>query len=325
MIMSFSNGTVSRVVLGQLILPLSLLSFAANANANADQATYFIKKYEVKHARGFKHSKNSASFLAAAPKASFTSSAASVPSQYSLRGKAGPVEDQGQCGSCWDFSLTSVLRGTWITSGKDPGRLSFNYLLNCASTEEGCNGGDFTAADYFISPKGAPAYGSDGKYTQEDGTCQPMPAMASTVSYHMLGVDGTNASFQDIAYVVGVLHRPVSIDIAADDTFEDYSSGVYNGCSDENAGDINHMVAIEGYDCQTSVDSNGNCVFDANGNLPNGVGLWIVRNSWGTTWGDNGYITMKATDSKGQRCNAVATDALYYDLTDAQLGLRAAK
>jgi C1A family cysteine protease len=55
-------------------------------------------------------------------------------------------------------------------------------------------------------------------------------------------------------------------------------------------------------------------VFDADGNLPAGVGTWIVRNSWSTMWGDRGYITTKATDKKGNRCNSIATDALYFDL-----------
>jgi cathepsin L len=255
---------------------------------------------------------------------SFTSQANTVPGHASLRGKAGPVEDQGQCGSCWDFSLTETLRGTWITKGKDPGRLSFNYLLNCDTTMQACNGGDFAAADLFVHPLGAPAYGSDGDYTAgvtgTGGKCQQAKPVASTVSYKLLGKDGGNypnnpdPSFQDIAYVISVLHQPVSIDVAVDDSFQQYSSGIYNNCSFNGAANINHMVVIDGYDCEKSVDKNGNCVFDSNGNLPNGVGRWIVRNSWNTSWGDDGYITIKATDSKGEKCDAVATDALFYDI-----------
>jgi cathepsin L len=299
-----------------MLLSVSIL---AHANEPEIAKTYLFKNYGVKHARGLIRTGRSRDFLLSSPKQSFLSASASIPGKYSMRGKAGAVEDQGQCGSCWDFSLTSVLRGTWIMAGKDPGRLSFNYLLNCDTTMQGCNGGDFVAADLFVNPKGAPAYGSDGEYTAEDGTCTPEKAVASTVDYHLLGSDGTTdgvptPSFKDIAYIVGVLHRPVSIDVAADDNWENYAGGIYNGCSDNVVADINHMVSIEGYSCEKSVDSKGNCVFDANGNLPNGQGLWVIRNSWGTSWGDGGYITTKATDSKGERCNAVANDALYYDI-----------
>jgi C1A family cysteine protease len=302
-----------KLILALTVTQLTCIGLFQSAFASESvDATYFSRDYGAKHAKGLVRNAKSNLFLANAPRNSFVTATSSVPATYSLRGRVGPVEDQGQCGSCWDFSLTTVLRGTWISKGNDPGRLSFNYLLNCATTSQGCNGGDFNAADFFINPKGAPAYGSDGQYTQVDGTCQQARAVASTVSYKMLGQEGNataHAAFKDIAYVVGVLHQPVSIDIAADDTFENYSGGVYNGCSDEVVADINHMVVIEGYSCEKSVDSKGNCVFDKNG-----VGTWLVRNSWGTSWGDGGYVTMKATDAKGLPCNAVATDALYFDV-----------
>ena len=300
-----------------LVLAAAQLSLASAFADVSVEKTYFSRDYGVTHAKGLVRSAKSKAFLASAPRQTFVTAPVTVPGTYSIRGKAGPVEDQGQCGSCWDFSLTTVLRGTLITQGNDPGRLSFNYLLNCAKpgTYNCEQGGDFDAADAFINPKGAPAYGSDGSYTGEDGTCENKKAVASTLKYTMLGTEGSataHAAFKDIAYVVGVLHQPVSIDIAADDNWENYSGGTYNGCSDEVVADINHMVVIEGYSCEKSVDKNGNCVFDSTGNLPKGVGTWVVRNSWNTSWGDNGYITMKATDSKGLPCNAAATDALYF-------------
>ena len=307
------------------VLQLSVLGFLFSGSVfGADTSgfvpTYTTRNYSVSHATGFVQQTKKSEFWFKTPRMSFVGAANVVPAKFSLRYKAGPVEDQGQCGSCWDFSLTSALRGTLITHGRDPGRLSFNYLLNCDSTMQGCNGGDFSAADMLLAPLGAPKYGSDGQYEAAQGKCNKQAPAGSAVSYTLLGTDlGANPSapvpaFQDIAYVVGVLHQPVSIDIAVDDAFQAYDSGVYNNCSYNDPKDINHMVVIEGYDCEKSVDKNGNCVFDSTGNLPKGVGKWIIRNSWGGGWGDSGYITISATDYTGKKCDAVATDALFFNV-----------
>jgi C1A family cysteine protease len=299
-----------------LCLLLTVLFSIAPTGALASAPTFSTKNYQVKHATGLKLTQRNKDFLSAKIRTSFADQV--VPAQGSLRGKVGPVEDQGQCGSCWDFSLTEVLRGTMIAAGKDPGRLSFNYLLNCATTMQGCNGGDFSAADFFINPKGAPKYGYDGDYTGVDGTCQAPEAksvIAKAKAYHLLGSEAQGVvSFRDIAYVVGVLHLPVSVDLdASDGDFMNYSGGVYNQCAG-NAQAIDHMVVVEGYDCEKSVDAAGNCAFDKDGNLPAGVGTWLIKNSWGDSWGDAGYITIKATDATGAKCQALATDALYFDL-----------
>lgn len=290
-------------------------------NGTAEKPTFVTQKANVRHATGFVRQEHNMKFLATAPKVSFTSPVNKVPKKYSLRHKAGPVENQGQCGSCWDFALTTTLRGSLMTQGKDPGRLSFNYLLNCDKAMQGCSGGDFAAADLLLAPLGAPKYGSDGRYHAYQGKCVQKPAAASALSYKLLGKDGNlhpsnpDPSFQDIAYVVGVLHQPVAIDVTVVDSFQTYGGGTYNDCIDSDPKDINHMVVIEGYDCEKSVDKDGNCAFDANGNLPPRAGKWLIRNSWGPDWGDSGYITFRATDRKGRKCDGVATDALFFDLS----------
>lgn len=310
--MGFPNTVVQILAL--------LLILSSVAQAQEEVATYRSKNYSREFATGLVRTHQSEDFLRTAPRVSFVEMAAKVPGRASLRGKAGSVEDQGTCGSCWDFALTTTLRGSLMTKGRDPGRLSYNYLLNCASTQGACEGGDFSAADYFIRPAGAPAYGSDGVYTGTAGACSRQPVVASTKSYRLLGTNlgnnpkGTPPSFKDIAYVVGVLRQPVSVDVAADSAWMGYRGGVYNGCGSQTDDDVNHMVVVEGYSCESSVDSAGNCVFDSKGNLPAGVGTWTIRNSWGTSWGDSGYITTKATNGSGKRCNAVATDALYYNI-----------
>jgi C1A family cysteine protease len=298
------------------ILLFFIIGLAA-AQANAEERTYSSKSYPTPMTTGFQQTAASLQFLRTAPRISFLSATTPVVGAFSMRGKIGPVEDQGWCHSCWSFALTTALRGTLKSTSKDPGRLSFNYLLNCNNAGMNCNGGDFAAAELLVSPHGSPAYGSDGAYTGSDGSCDPQPPVASALSYKLLGPDfGTHAghpspSFKDIAYVVGVLHKPVAVDIAADWNWTRYSSGIFNSCSGE--GGINHMVVIEGYDCGSSTDKAGNCVFDKEGNLPPGVGTWIIRNSHGASWGDHGYITMKATGSDGSRCNGAGVDALYFE------------
>lgn len=281
----------------------------------AETPTYTSAPLKKKFRTGLVQSASHQAFIKKAKRASFPVSAGTIQGKFSMRGMAGTVEDQGDCGSCWDFSLTAALRGSYMMIGKDPGRLSYNYLLNCATEQWGCNGGNFDAADWFLNPKGAPAYGSDGPYRAASGRCKKRSAVAGTADYRILGVKGSEASFRDMAYVLSVLKRPITVDVAADDLWQGYTGGVYNGCSWQGPSVYtNHMVIIEGYDCEKSVDANGKCVFDASGNLPPGVGTWVVRNSWGKGWGENGYMTTKATDQRGLRCNEIAAETLYFEL-----------
>jgi hypothetical protein len=275
--------------------------------------THKTKDYGHKFALGLKrdHARHS-KFKMATRHMDFTHLEMPVPGKADISAKVSPPEDQGNCGSCWVFSLTKALRSSLMVAGTDPGVLEFNYLLNnCGpgTKEAGCGGGDFPAADNFLSMAG-PGLNKDNPYTQREGSCKGLPVAATAISYAMLG--GSNGpTFKDLATAVGIHTLMVSIDVAAGSgSWMSYSSGIYNGCSGR-ARDIDHMIDLVGYDCETSVNPDGSCKFDANGNPVNGDGYLIVENNWGDSWGENGYMRTRFKEN-GQNCNAIATDALVF-------------
>lgn len=284
--------------------------------------TYHVKKYR-KHAKGFKHDTNS-KFKAFSPHVNFLSDSTPIPAKVDLSPLVSLPEDQGQCGACWDFSLTKALRSEYMIAGKDPGVLEFNYLLNnCGPGPQmgGCHGGSFAAAASFQGSFG-PGLNSLNPYVGvSNGQCAGLPVQATALSYSMLGEGGNAPTFKDIAYVVGVGHHMVSIDVAAGaGEWESYASGIYNGCTG-GVNDVDHMIDAVGYDCETSIDAHSSCVFDVNGRPANGDGYLLVENNWNETWGvqagngHGGYMKTRMYGEDGTHCNAIASNALIFTLS----------
>jgi hypothetical protein len=195
-----------------------------------------------------------------------------------------------------------------MSLAKDPGELAVNFILDCNKQEAGCNGGDISAGNFMVSPKG-PYLNSFYPYTASCGRCKKGPVAASATSYNLLGTAALGPSFKDIAYVISVLHSPVVTEISASQFLEDYDSGVIDQCSDLQT---DHMVEFLGYSTEGGS-------FDANGNLPPGVGYYIVKNSWSTTWGENGNFRIKATGLDGKRCDTVGAEAGYFTISTKPL------
>lgn len=218
------------------------------------------------------------------------------PGEFDLRKlyELTPIKNQKSCGSCVYFSGTATFEDEMRIAGQPTPILSPQFMMD--RVDWSCGGSLYEMfADGLVKAGGMPAL-SAYPYQASNQRPQPPGQLYGTIT----GRELLDPSPQSIIGALNARH-PVMNTIAASNLFMSYSSGVFNGCDSMST---NHETEIVGYSCETSVDAAGNCVFP----LPNGVGYWIVRNSWGTTFGEQGFYRIKITDRNGRRCNAVAEE-----------------
>ncbi len=189
-----------------------------------------------------------------------------------------PIRDQGGCGSCWAFGTVGVLEQRILSDDGLSKDLAEQYLVSCNTDGYGCSGG-WWAHDYHLNniPPGEPAagavYEADFPYVASEVPCNPPHVHhEKIVSWNY--VNGDWPSVAEIKQAI-VNHGPVAVAICTGSAFGGYSGGVFE--TDESAvcGDsvVNHGVVLVGWD-------------DAQGSS----GVWILRNSWNTWWGESGYM-----------------------------------
>jgi C1A family cysteine protease len=185
------------------------------------------------------------------------------------KGAVTGVKDQGQCGSCWAFSTTGSVEGIVQLTYNHLTSLSEQELVDCAGSygNAGCNGGLMDNAFKYVEKNGLcteAAY----PYTGKDGTCKSSSCTASANSKILGYKDVTHTENALGASVDG---QPISIAIEADQSgFQLYKSGVFCGVCGQS---LDHGVLLVGYGTD-------------------GTDYWKVKNSWGTSWGEQGYIQM---------------------------------
>merc|ERR1719395_430595 len=195
-----------------------------------------------------------------------TEVAASV--DWRTKGAVTPVKNQGQCGSCWAFSTVGGLEGAWEIGTGTLTSMSEQQLVDCSKANLGCNGGSMESGFQFEEGVNV-ATESSYPYTARDGSCKSSGYQTGIPKGGITGYKNVGSSSS--ALMSAIEQNPVSVAIEADhNAFQGYSGGIISsGCGTN----LDHGVLAVGY----------------------GQGYFLVKNSWGSSWGDNGYVKISTS------------------------------
>lgn len=214
-----------------------------------------------------------------------------IPDSVDWRTKDGvvtPVKDQGGCGSCWAFSAVETFESMLaIATKKAAPILSPQQLVSCAPNPKECGGtggceGSTQWLGFNYTLTAGLALEDSYPYTGTDSTCQKAPVVAINSGYVRLPTN----SYSDLIDAVANV-GPIAISVAAgSEGWQLYGGGVYNG---DCGWDEDHAVQLVGY------------------GTDDGNNYWLVRNSWGDSWGEEGYIRIERFGDGKEPCGIDTT------------------
>lgn len=231
-----------------------------------------------------------------------------LPSSFDWRVEASglpPIRNQLWCGSCWAFATVGVFECNIKIKDHTVVDLSEQWLVSCNRNGYSCDGG-WWCHHYFqnmtdrCNGSGA-VMENEFPYEADNGTCGcPYPHQYFIDGWGYIGGQYQTPSVDQMKQAI-MDHGPIGVGIAANDAMQAYGGGIFNGCT---GGPINHAVVLVGWDDSQGAD-----------------GVWIMRNSWGSGWGEGGYMRIP------YYCQDVGFNATYIDYrgrmaieSDTQLG-----
>jgi len=240
-------------------------SFTMGVTIHADKTREEFEDW-LKLTSGTKPAKNG-------PRSLFDKTQAATPPtsmDWVSRGAVTPIKNQGQCGSCWAFSTTGGVEGANFLTNNKLSSFSEQELVDCAGAEgnQGCNGGLMDDGFDYVEQDGL-CFESAYPYEGTDGTCRKSSctSQVSVTSYTDIP-QGDTSALKTASGTKG----PISIAVDANFWWQMYTGGIFDKTC--NTSKLDHGVLLVGYE-------------DGQ--------YWKVKNSWGTGWGESGYIRLKGT------------------------------
>ena len=206
----------------------------------------------------------------------FDENSSSTDVDWVTEGAVTGIKNQGSCGGCWAFSTTGNIEGINYINNNELVSLSEQQIIDCSKYNLGCNGGNVNLAILYVADNHDLELESDYPFTGTTDTCayDSDKGEVAVSSYK-------NVQSESVSQLQSALEQqPISVAIEADkDVFQLYSSGV-----------------LDSSKCGTSLD---HAVLVVGNGSEDGTDYWLVKNSWGTDWGLDGYIKIAKVDGEG--------------------------